>query len=56
MLSFNISYRDLIKFPYFTDTTERVVRTRKYAQRQGEDRVTLRISLMSQAKNDDEEL
>jgi hypothetical protein len=23
MLSFSISYRDLIKFPYFADTTER---------------------------------
>jgi hypothetical protein len=25
MLSFNISYRDLIKFPYLVDTTERGV-------------------------------
>jgi hypothetical protein len=43
---FSISYWDLIKFPYFVVTTERGVRGWKEAQRQGEDRVTLRISLM----------
>jgi hypothetical protein len=45
-LSFSISYWDLIKFPYFTDTTKRGVRGCKEAQKQGEDRVTLRISLI----------
>jgi hypothetical protein len=40
---FNISYPDLIKFPYFIDTTERVVRAWKYTQRQGKGWVTLRI-------------
>ncbi len=48
VLSFSISYWDLIKFPYFTDTTKRAVRGWKEAQRQGEDKVTLRISLIYQ--------
>jgi hypothetical protein len=43
MLSFSISYLDLINFHYFADTTERRVLGWKKAQRQGEDRVTLRI-------------
>jgi hypothetical protein len=42
VLRFSIPYWDLIKFPYFTDTTKRGVRGWKEAQRQGEDRVTLR--------------
>jgi hypothetical protein len=47
--SFSISYWDLIKLPYFADTTKRGVRGRKEAQRQGENRVTLGlISLLSQ--------
>jgi len=46
VLSFSISYWDLIKFPYFTDSTKRGVRRWKEAQRQGEDRVNLRISLL----------
>jgi len=33
--SFSISYWDLIKFPYFTDTTKRGVKGWKEAQRQG---------------------
>jgi len=36
VLSFSISYWDLIKFPYFTDTTKRGVREWKEAQRQGD--------------------
>jgi hypothetical protein len=36
VLSCNISCWDLIKFPYFTDTTKRGVRGWKEAQRQGE--------------------
>jgi hypothetical protein len=48
MLSFSISYWDLIKIPYFADTTERGDRWWKEAQRQGEDRVTLEITLMPQ--------
>ncbi len=43
MLSFSISYRDSIKFTYFTDTTRRGVRLWK----EGEDRVNLWISLMT---------
>jgi hypothetical protein len=46
MLSFSISYWDLIKFPYFVDTTEGGDRGWKQAQREGEDRVTLRITVM----------
>jgi hypothetical protein len=36
----------ILRFPYFTDTTKRGVRRWKTGWRQGEDRVTLRISLM----------
>jgi hypothetical protein len=46
VLSFSISYWDLIKFHYFADTSKRGVRGWKEAQRQGEDRVTLLISLL----------
>jgi hypothetical protein len=38
--------QDLIKFPYFTDNTESGVWWWKEAQTQGEDMVTLRISLL----------
>jgi len=41
-----VSYWDLIKYPYFTDTTERGDRGWKEPQRQGEDRVTLWITLL----------
>jgi hypothetical protein len=34
MLSFNISYWDLIKFPYFADTTEREDSGRRRGWRQ----------------------
>jgi hypothetical protein len=37
MLSFRISYWNLVRFPYFADTTERGDRRWKEAQRQGED-------------------
>jgi hypothetical protein len=48
MLSFSISYWDLTKFPYFVDTTEREGdRGWNEAQREGKDRVTLRITLIS---------
>ncbi len=47
VLSFSISCRDLIKFPYFADTTKRGVRGWKEAQRQGEDRVTFGIPPLS---------
>jgi hypothetical protein len=47
MLSFSISYPDLIKFPYLTDDTERGVGVTKEAQRQDEDKVILRISPMN---------
>jgi hypothetical protein len=46
VLSFSISYWDLMKFPYFTDTTKKGLKGWKEAQRQGEDRVILRISLI----------
>jgi hypothetical protein len=46
MLSFSSLYWDLIKFPYFVDTIEREDRRWKQAQRQGEDRVTLVITLL----------
>ncbi len=46
MLSFSISYWDLIKFHYFADTTERADRRWKTGWRQGEDRVTLQIDLL----------
>jgi hypothetical protein len=36
MLSFSISYWDLIKFPCFPDSTERGHRWWKHAQRQGD--------------------
>jgi len=36
MLSFNISYWDVLKFPFFADTTERGDREWKQAQRQGD--------------------
>jgi len=36
MLSFGITYPDLIKFPYFEDLTERGDRGSKEAQRQGD--------------------
>ncbi len=36
MVSFSISYWDLIKFPYIADTTERGDRRWKQAQRQGD--------------------
>jgi hypothetical protein len=44
MASFSISYWDLIKFPYYADTTERRDRGWKQAQREGEDTVALRIA------------
>jgi len=46
ILSCSILCWDLIKCPYFVDTTERGERGWKRAQRQGEDRVTLQITLM----------
>jgi hypothetical protein len=47
MLGISISYWDLLKFLYFTDTTGRGDRGWKEAQRQGEVRVTLRLTLLS---------
>jgi len=46
MLSFSISYKDLSRCLYFEDTTERGYRGWKEAQIQGEDRVTVRITLL----------
>jgi hypothetical protein len=46
MLSYSISYWDLIKISYFVDTSERGDRGWKEAQRQGDDRVTLQITLL----------
>jgi len=46
MLRFSMSYSDLIKFPSFANTTKRGARGWKEAQRQGEDGVTLRITLL----------
>jgi hypothetical protein len=46
MLIFSISYPDLIKLPYFVDLTQRGDRGSKEAQRQGEERITLRKTLM----------
>jgi hypothetical protein len=48
MLSFSISYPDLIKLPYFADLTQSKRRqgVKREAQRQGEDRVTLRKTLL----------
>ncbi len=40
MLSFSISYPDLLKLPYFADLTQRRDSEWKEAQRQGEDRKT----------------
>jgi len=45
ILSCSISYWDLIKYLYFADTTERGDRGWKEAQRQGEVRVTSRITI-----------
>jgi hypothetical protein len=45
MLSFNTSYPDLIKLPYFADLTQRGDSGRKEAQRQGEDMMTLKKTL-----------
>jgi hypothetical protein len=42
-----ISYWDLIKFPYFADTAEKRDRGWKPAQRQGEGRVTLEITVLA---------
>jgi hypothetical protein len=42
MLSFSISYPDLIKLPYFAYLIQRGDRGWKEAQGQGEDRMTLR--------------
>jgi hypothetical protein len=36
MLSFSISYWDVLKFPFFADTTEKGDREWKQAQRQGD--------------------
>jgi hypothetical protein len=47
ILSCSISYWDLLKCLYFVDTTETGDRGWNEAQRQGEDRVTLRITLLS---------
>jgi hypothetical protein len=44
------AYYDLIKFHYFVDTTERGDRGWKQAQRWGEDRVTLQVTLFYQQK------
>jgi hypothetical protein len=46
-MSFSISYWDLIKFPSFADTIERGDSGWKQAQREGEDSVTLQITLVS---------
>jgi hypothetical protein len=43
MLSFSISYPDLIKFPYFVDTTERGLRAESRGDRVKQ-RVTLQIT------------
>jgi hypothetical protein len=49
MLSFNISYYDEIKCLFFADTTERGDRGgERRAQRQGEARVTLRITPLTE--------
>jgi hypothetical protein len=52
MLSFCISYWDFIKFPYFADTTERGDRWWNEAQRQGEDTMTLPITLVCKEFDD----
>jgi hypothetical protein len=51
MLSFSISYWGLLKFPYFADITERGDRGWKQAQREGEERVILQITLINVQKN-----
>jgi hypothetical protein len=48
MLSFSISYPGLIKLPYFADLTQRGDSGWKEAQRQGEDRMTLRKTFMNE--------
>ncbi len=45
--SFSISHPDLIKFPYFADTTERGDRGRKQRRYGMEQRMTLPITLLS---------
>jgi hypothetical protein len=50
MLSFSISYWGLLKFPYFADITERRDRGWKQAQREGEERVILQITLIKCAE------
>jgi hypothetical protein len=47
MLSFSISYPDLIKFPYFANITERGDRGQKQRRQGVKERVTLWITLMS---------
>jgi hypothetical protein len=47
MLSFNVSYWDLILKIQFVDTIERGDRGWKEAQRQGEDRVIRQITIIS---------
>jgi len=47
MQSFNISYWDSVKFPYFVNTTETWDRGWKQAQIEAEDRVSLRLTLIS---------
>jgi hypothetical protein len=47
MLSFSISYPGLIKLPYFADLIQRGDRGWKEAQRQAEDRMTLRKTLLT---------
>jgi hypothetical protein len=42
MVSFSISFPDLIKFPYFMDTPQR----RVWGERRAKDRVTLQIILV----------
>jgi hypothetical protein len=46
MLSFSISYLDLIKFPYLADLTQKGNRGWKEAQRQGEHKIILRKNLL----------
>jgi hypothetical protein len=46
MSSFSISYKDLVKFHYFADTTEGGDRGWKQAQRELENRLTLLITLI----------
>jgi hypothetical protein len=47
VLSFSISYPDLIKLPYFVELAPRGDRGSKEAQRQGEDRMTLMKTLIT---------